>query len=73
MYKRQSIDEPNAENIAKMIDVIFKKKFAEKQLEESELSFSDLQVVKSCFLDVLMGVYHNRIKYPEPKEAKEDD
>ncbi len=69
----RSIDEPNAENIAKMIDVIFKKKFAEKQLEESELSFSDLQVVKSCFLDVLMGVYHNRIKYPEPKEAKEDD
>ena len=35
------------------------------ELNDSELTFSDLQTVKEVFLQVLQGVHHPRIVYPE--------
>lgn len=68
----RSLDEPTPDNIGKMIEMIFKKKIGEKQLVKSELSYNETERIKSCFHDVLVGVYHSRIKYPEHK-ADEDD
>ena len=39
------------------------------ELDESQLTFADLKTVRSVFLQVLQGVHHPRIVYPEP--AKE--
>jgi putative nucleotidyltransferase with HDIG domain len=36
------------------------------ELDNSKLTFSDLQKVRSVFLQVLQGVHHPRIVYPEP-------
>ncbi len=68
----RSLDEPTPENIVKMIDLIFKKKTAEKQLIKSELAYNETERIKGCFHDVLVGVYHTRIKYPENKADEND-
>ena len=46
------------------------KKINEGQLKESKLSFEEIETIKSAFYDVLTGVYHTRIKYPESESVK---
>lgn len=60
----RSLDEKSSEAIAEMISKIIDKKIKENQFSKSMLSFDDLEKLKESFLDVLNGVYHNRVKYP---------
>jgi membrane-associated HD superfamily phosphohydrolase len=41
------------------------------QLDESNLTLRDLQVIQTSFLSVLQGVFHPRVKYPEPVKVKD--
>lgn len=66
----RSLDEKNTDNIRKMIRSIVGKKINEGQLKESKLSFEEIETIKSAFYDVLTGVYHTRIKYPESESVK---
>jgi hypothetical protein len=36
------------------------------ELNDSNLTFKDLKTIKDVFLQVLQGVHHPRISYPEP-------
>jgi membrane-associated HD superfamily phosphohydrolase len=51
-----------------MINKIVDKKMAEGQFEKSHLSFEELERVKKAFVEVLAGVYHSRVKYPNQVE-----
>lgn len=42
------------------------------QLDECDLTISDLRKIRSAFVDILQGVHHPRIKYPEQAQAKEE-
>ncbi len=64
----KSMDKPSEENIINMINSIINKKMAEGQFYESELDFEELETVKRSFLEVLSGVYHSRVKYPNQVE-----
>lgn len=44
---------------------IINDKLADGQLEDSHLSLSDLKVIGQSFIQVLNGIYHTRIEYPE--------
>jgi hypothetical protein len=52
------------------IDEIVKKRFMEGQLDECPLTLKDLTKIKTAFLNVLVGFYHARVKYPEPEKVK---
>jgi cyclic-di-AMP phosphodiesterase PgpH len=67
----RSIEEPSSEKIKENISAIFKMRFMEGELDESNLTLSDLTKIQERFLTILLGVYHPRIKYPE-KEGAED-
>ena len=41
------------------------------ELNECDLTFKDLQTIKEVFLQVLQGVHHPRITYPEPVKQSE--
>jgi hypothetical protein len=43
------------------------------QLDESELTLRDLQEIKAAFFGVLQGLFHPRIKYPEPLPEKSNE
>lgn len=62
------------------IDEIVRKVIADKlnsgELDECDLTIADLHRIRTAFVDILQGVHHPRIKYPEQanaEEAKADD
>ena len=44
---------------------IINDKLTDGQLEDSHLSLSDLKVIGQSFIQVLNGIYHSRVEYPE--------
>ncbi len=54
------------EELAALINRLIDERVAEGELNESNLTFKDLQDVREVFIQVLQGVHHPRISYPEP-------
>ncbi len=61
----RAMNEPTPARIRTHIDSIIKGIFADGQLDESELTFKDLHALTECFVRILMGIFHQRIVYPE--------
>jgi putative nucleotidyltransferase with HDIG domain len=60
----RTIDQPTPSRIQAMIKKIFDDALEDGQLDDSELTFSELDKVASAFLWVLTNMYHHRIDYP---------
>jgi len=54
-----------------LINVVFD--FYEKngQLDDTNLTLKDLQVIKNSFFQTLMGTYHPRVKYPDLEQPEQ--
>lgn len=61
----RTIPEITPERLEAAIDDRIKKRFLEGQLDECDLTLRDLTKIKEAFLKILIGTYHQRIKYPE--------
>jgi putative nucleotidyltransferase with HDIG domain len=62
---------PNTrEDLEALVDKLIDERVAEGELNDCNLTFRELQSIKSIFIQVLQGVHHPRIKYPEPVAAK---
>ncbi|MBF8982001.1 HDIG domain-containing protein [Lutibacter sp. B2] len=66
----RSIPEPTAEKIGNLIDKIIEDKLADGQLNECEITLKDLREIAITFKTVLMGIFHERIEYPELENRK---
>ena len=66
----RSIQEPTFDKIENMVNNIVKDKLNSDQLTECDLTFKDLEIIKTCFLKVLKGIYHHRIEYPKENGEK---
>jgi membrane-associated HD superfamily phosphohydrolase len=60
----RTLDNPNPVKIQAMIDKIFSNALEDDQLDNCDLTFSELDKVASAFLWVLTNMYHHRIDYP---------
>jgi membrane-associated HD superfamily phosphohydrolase len=49
------------QTVRKIIDDVFR----ESQLDECELTLKDLDNIHKAFVRILLGIYHQRIEYPE--------
>jgi cyclic-di-AMP phosphodiesterase PgpH len=58
------------EQIRAIIDRIIDQRIREGQLEEAPITLRDLDQVKQAFFDVLQGLYHPRVRYPQPTHLK---
>ncbi|NLB18078.1 MAG: HDIG domain-containing protein [Syntrophomonadaceae bacterium] len=61
----RSLPEPTPGRIEGMVRRIIKEKLNDGQLDECDLTFRDLNIIAESFSQVLAGVFHNRIEYPE--------
>ncbi|NPV10908.1 MAG: HDIG domain-containing protein [Ignavibacteria bacterium] len=61
----RNLEVVNENILNQLIDEIIRKRFLEGQLDESNLTLRDLNLIKQSFVETLLGVYHQRIKYPE--------
>lgn len=66
----RTLEEPTVEKIERLIDSVAAKRLQEGQLAESDLTFRELSIVKRSFLNILNGIHHSRIKYPNEAEAE---
>ncbi len=63
----RSVPEPTQEKVDALIHKLVYNTVNNGQLEESDLTFSDLERICSAFSTVLTGVFHERIEYPDVK------
>ena len=61
----RSIPDPNHEKVDAMIRKLVRAKLDDGQLDQCELTFSDIDRICAAFATVLTGVFHERIEYPE--------
>ena len=61
----RTLEDPNPTKLRQHIDTIIKAFYADGQLDEADLTFKDLDVLADSFQQVLRGIFHQRIVYPE--------
>lgn len=61
----RALPNPDPEKIDALIRKLVRAKMADGQLDESELTFADLDRICRAFQSVLSGVFHERIEYPD--------
>jgi len=68
----RSLVAKNAETIRAMVDRIVEERVSDGQLDECDLTLRDIHDIKNAFCELLLGVYHERIPYPEDRIARID-
>ncbi|MBC7104611.1 MAG: phosphohydrolase, partial [Firmicutes bacterium] len=61
----RSLQNPTPGRVEGLIRRIIKEKLLDGQLDESDLTFRDLELIACAFARVLSGICHTRPEYPE--------
>lgn len=64
----RSLKEKTYDNLKELIDKMIDQKIKDKQLEQSNLTFNDISIIKETLLNKLINIYHIRIEYPKEEE-----
>ena len=65
----RALSRPTPGRIEGLVRKIIKSRLNDGQLDESDLTLRDLDKVAEAFVQVLSGIYHNRIEYPDMPRA----
>jgi len=65
----RALAEMTPHTLERSIDNMIKHRFMEGQLDECELTLRDLSNIREAFLQILIGIHHQRISYPEQLAA----
>jgi len=60
----RSLENPNHKRLESLIDGLVEARREDGQLDDTDLTFKDLKVIKETLLNALLGIYHVRVKYP---------
>jgi hypothetical protein len=66
----RAMKNPNYSKLENLVNKMVDDRVAEDQLSQCPLTFRDLSIIKETFINILVGVYHGRIEYPEEKKTK---
>lgn len=69
----RSLKEKTMENLKELITKMVDQKIRDRQLEQSDLTFRDITIIKETLLNKLINIYHVRIEYPKEKENNPDN
>ncbi|MGA0162659.1 MAG: HD family phosphohydrolase [Bdellovibrionota bacterium] len=64
----KSLQGANLDQLRQKVGQTIKRFFLDGQLDECELSLKDLNSIGDAFIQVLQGIYHQRIDYPHLKD-----
>jgi putative nucleotidyltransferase with HDIG domain len=70
----RSLDEKDEPSIRAMVDRIVDARVEDGQLDDADLTLKNISQIKEAFVQQLLGMYHQRIKYPDnvvPLERRE--
>lgn len=60
----KSLKQPSAQSINDMIDKIVEKQKSDNQFINSDITFSEIEIIKKVVKKKLMNIYHLRVEYP---------
>jgi putative nucleotidyltransferase with HDIG domain len=69
----RSAEPGSIEEIEQIVADTIKARLEQGQLDECDLTLHDLKEIQAAFVSVLKGVFHPRVKYPEPVKVKGRD
>lgn len=61
----RALQKPTPGRLEGLIRKIIKERLHDGQLDECDLTFKDLNTIAATFVQVLGGIFHSRIEYPE--------
>ena len=64
----RALPEPTPSRIARQVHDVINRKLIDGQLDECELTLTDVHKIEQNLIRSLTSVFHGRIKYPEPDE-----
>lgn len=65
-----TLDNPTSSRLEKFISGLISQKIEHGQLDNCDLTFSDISKIKNSFANLLTGYYHNRIKYQNQQDPE---
>lgn len=68
----RSIDEPSPQNITEVVRKVINNKFIDGQLEESNLTLKEIEIIAETFSRILSAMHHTRVRYPESKNGSDN-
>ncbi|MGP1458698.1 MAG: HD family phosphohydrolase [Treponema sp.] len=68
----RSLDNPTEERLSAFIQNLINAKVEHHQLDDCGLTFRDITKIRAEFIKILVGFYHNRIRYPNQSEMEKD-
>jgi membrane-associated HD superfamily phosphohydrolase len=69
----RALEEPTATRISQAVQKVIHERLMAGQLDESDLTFRDLERIRESFVPILVGVHHHRVKYPESKKETQSE
>jgi hypothetical protein len=69
----RSAEPGSIEEIERIVAETVKTRLDQGQLEECNLTLRDLKEIEAAFVSVLKGVFHPRVRYPEPVKVRSAD
>lgn len=67
----RAMKDPNYNKLESLINRMVEDHISDGQLNNCPLTFRQIEIIKKAFLNILVGVYHNRIDYPGDKKEKQ--
>ncbi|QGH34967.1 HDIG domain-containing protein [Gracilibacillus salitolerans] len=67
----RSLATPTQDEIEKVVSSILEDRLLDGQLNDSTLTFKELEQMKLVICETLKGIYHSRIQYPKETNMKE--
>jgi hypothetical protein len=69
----RSIENPEPVKVENVIEKIIKSRIEDGQLDNSPITFSDIDKIKEAFISILLGQHHRRIRYPQQEEMEKGE
>ncbi|MGM0545284.1 MAG: HD family phosphohydrolase [Bacteroidota bacterium] len=64
----RAMKDPNYQKLENLIDKMVDERVNEGQLSKTPLTFQDIRTIKETFLNILVGIYHSRVEYPDDEK-----
>ncbi len=65
----RTLENPTSSRLRNLVDGIVTAKVQDGQMNDSELTLKELELVRESFVTVLTAMFHSRIEYPEQERA----
>lgn len=69
----RAMKDPNYQKLENLIDRMIDERVNEGQLSKTPLTFQDIRTIKETFLNILVGIYHSRVEYPDNEKEEEKE